>query len=172
MIERGDYAAGAVFSECDRYRYQLWRRWGQGKTVAFCMLNPSTADEKANDPTIERCCRRAKAWGFDGVDIVNLFALRSTDPAALYRVGDPVGPHNFEAIVQTVKRAEFMVCAWGRHGKHCGMGETIMLRMRQFYPEKLRILKLNKDGQPAHPLYLPYSLQPVACLDPCHPVGT
>lgn len=125
------------------------------------MLNPSKADETANDPTVERCERRARAWGYGRVIVVNLFALRSTDPAALYKHMDPVGPENFAAIVWAAKESEIVICAWGEHGAHCGMGDNILLRMRQFYPEKLRALRINKSGQPAHPLYLPYSAQPI-----------
>jgi hypothetical protein len=118
------------------------------------MLNPSTADENENDPTIERCQRRAVRLGYGRIDVVNLFALRSTDPRALYVEPDPVGPLNFEAIVDVAKACEFLVCAWGTHGSHCGMGDNIETRMRQFYPHKLRVLGLNKDGSPKHPLYL------------------
>ncbi len=151
---------GAIFSPCRRYRYRLWRRWDEGDACAFVMLNPSTADEISNDPTIERCERRAKDWGYGRLDVVNLFALRSTDPKALYAATDPVGPDNFEHIVSAVCESAITVLAWGAHGKHCGMGPNMMLRMKQFYPDKARVLKLNKDGSPAHPLYLPYSLKP------------
>lgn len=152
---------GAVFSECGRYRYRLWREWDTHKpTLAFCMLNPSTADHMQNDPTIERCQRRARAMRYGRLEIVNIFALRSTDPRALYEVADPVGPGNIEAIVAAVNASEFMVCGWGTHGKHCGMGPNIKLRMQQFYPHKLRVLAVNKDGSPKHPLYVGYDVQP------------
>lgn len=154
---------GAIFSPCKRYRYRLWREWDKTKdTIAFCMLNPSTADEVENDPTVERCERRARAWGYGRLEVVNLFALRSTDPAALYKALEPVGLDNFASIVEVAKRAKIVVCAWGAHGKFLGIGDTIHLRMSQFFPGKAHYLKLNKDGTPAHPLYLPYSLEPKA----------
>lgn len=81
---------GATFSECRRYRYRLWRYWDRSKPpLCFLMLNPSTADDLSNDPTVERCQRRALAMGFGGLEVVNIFAFRSTDPAALYSL--PVG---------------------------------------------------------------------------------
>lgn len=154
-------STGAVFSPCRRYRYRLWRRWGDGPTVAFCMLNPSTADETANDPTIERCERRARAWGYGRLLVVNLFAYRATDPSDMLAQADPVGPDNFAAIVQALKDSQMFVCAWGTHGSHLEMGDTILRRMREFYPGRAHALKVNRDGSPAHPLYLPYTLKPV-----------
>lgn len=152
----------AVFSDCMRYRYRLLRLWDRDKpTIAFCMLNPSTADERVNDPTIERCERRARKWGYGRLIVVNLFGYRSTDPAALYQQGDPVGPENIASIVWAVKESAMFVCGWGTHGAHCGMGPMILGRMRDFYPGRAHALHVNRDGSPAHPLYLPYSLTPV-----------
>lgn len=84
--------SGAAFSPCRRYRYRLWRTWGDAAPAVFVMLNPSTADEIENDPTVERCERRARAMGFGGLRVANIFSLRSTDPTALYTSDDPVGP--------------------------------------------------------------------------------
>ena len=54
----------AIYSDCERYRYTLRREWGGGSGgVTFVMLNPSTATEVQNDPTVERCERRARAMG-------------------------------------------------------------------------------------------------------------
>ena len=98
--------------------------------------------------------------GYGRLEIVNLFALRSTDPKALYIATDPVGPNNFEWIVRTVKSCALLICGWGKHGAHCGMGENIKTRMKQFYPDKLRVLVVNKDGSPKHPLYIGYEVLP------------
>jgi hypothetical protein len=154
---------GAEFSPCRTYRYKLWRMWDRlAPTIAFCMLNPSTADEQTNDPTVERCEWRARAWGYGCLLVVNLFALRSTDPKALYRAVDPVGPDNFEAIVWAMKVSTMFICAWGGHGKHCNVGPITLKRLHQFYPGRAYALKINADGSPSHPLYLPYSLTPSA----------
>ena len=151
----------ACFSEDHQYRYRLFRLWDSAlPVIAFCMLNPSTADESVNDPTIERCERRARGWGYGALVVVNLFGFRSTDPAALYAQVDPVGPENIDSIVWAVRNSAMFICGWGTHGAHCGMGPMILQRLRDFYPGRAHALKVNRDGSPAHPLYLPYHLQP------------
>lgn len=155
-------ARGATFSDCGRYRFRLWRTWDYDKpAIAFCMLNPSTADELNNDPTVERCERRAREWGKGGLEVVNLFALRSTDPQALYEHKDPIGGDNRSFIIGAALGSEYIVCAWGAHGKHLHAGSTMLEILQRQCPSKIRVLKLNADGMPAHPLYLPYSLKPV-----------
>ncbi len=153
--------SGAVFSTCRRYRYRLWRAWSEAPPAVFVMLNPSTADEIDNDPTVERCERRARALGFGGLRVANIFALRSTDPAALYDHDDPVGPENDAAIVESVVGAGLVVCAWGGHGNLHQRGEKVLhlLRSTGVTPHYLR---LNKDGTPKHPLYVGYAVKPQA----------
>ncbi len=102
--------SGAIFSPSQNYRYRLWRRWSDGHTLAWCMLNPSTADASQNDPTIERCVRRAKQLGYGAIEVVNLFAYRSTNPSALYTVTDPVGPDNDAHITEVASKALNFVC--------------------------------------------------------------
>lgn len=151
---------GAAFSKCERYRYLLWRQWSPERySATFLMLNPSTADENANDPTVERCERRARAWGFGGLRVVNIFGLRSTDPGALYECDDPVGPDNDAAIELACENTSLIVCAWGAHGRHLGRGAAVVERLKS-YGWPLHALRVNRDGTPAHPLYLPYSLEP------------
>jgi hypothetical protein len=152
----------AIFSEDQLYRYTLTRSWGEGPRINFIMLNPSTADENYNDPTIERCMRRADSWGFKSLIVTNIFAYRSTDPHKLYEVEDPVGPENDTWIVLAANTSEKIVCAWG----------AFVSRFRDFRrdrPQKvvellqgreLTALKVVKCGQPAHPLYVNYSLIP------------
>lgn len=151
---------GATFSPCEQYRYRLWRIWDDSVPPAvFVMLNPSTADEVANDPTVERCERRARAMGYGGLRVANIFALRSTDPKALYEHDAPVGADNNKAIIESAVDAGIVVCAWGKHGLHIGRGRTVleMLRKAGVTPH---YLKLNKDGTPAHPLYIGYDVKP------------
>lgn len=153
---------GATFSPCRRYRYRLWRVWDETKAPAvFVMLNPSTADEVENDPTVERCARRAKSMGFGGLRVANIFALRSTDPVALYSEADPVGPDNDLAILESIAGAGLVVCAWGGHGKLNGRGDAVLnlIRGAGSIPH---YLKINSDGTPKHPLYVGYSVQPQA----------
>ena len=90
----------AAFSPCRRYRYCLSRVWNPKlPSVMFVGLNPSTADEQEDDPTVRRCIGFARNWNFGGLILVNLFAYRSTDPADLLRVDDPVGPGNDKHIL-------------------------------------------------------------------------
>lgn len=115
--------SGARFSPCRRYRYLLWRGWDATKPSAtFVMLNPSTADEVDNDPTVERCQQRAIQMGYGGLRVANIFAFRSPDPRALYREAEPVGDENDAAIIQAAQGAGIVVCAWGTHGMHLGRG--------------------------------------------------
>lgn len=105
------------------------------------------------------CERRARAWGYGGLIVTNIFAWRSTDPAALYSVPDPIGPGNDEAIVEAACRAQLIVCAWGNHGKLNGRGETVRKRLANL--ATLHYLKLSSlTGQPYHPLYVSYARKP------------
>lgn len=151
--------SGARFSPCRTWRYLLWRQWNSEPICTWIMLNPSTADEVANDPTVERCERRARAWGFGGLRVVNLFALRSTDPAALRTHPDPIGPENDERLLGATVGAELVICAWGAGGALLHRA-TLVRAMLVACGVELFALKCNADGQPAHPLYLPYSLKP------------
>lgn len=152
----------AEFSSCRRYRYRLWRVWGEAATprrLCMVMLNPSTADEFKNDPTVERCCRRARMWGFDRLDVVNIFALRSTDPRGLYQSADPVGADNDAAIIAAAQAADLTVAAWGNHGQLSGRGQRVLELLRAVGVEP-QAFKLSKVGEPVHPLYQPYSAEP------------
>lgn len=150
----------ASFSKCRKYRYVLERIWNDDRKplLNFIMLNASTADEVANDPTVERCERRARMWHYGGLIVTNLFAWRSTDPRQLRDVADPVGPDNDEAIVESAHRAQLVVCAWGNHGRLLDRGEVVRKRINIFMP--LHYLRLTKTGMPEHLLYLSYDLKP------------
>jgi hypothetical protein len=148
----------AVFSDDRKYRYVLKRIWNPlGGLLNFVMLNPSTADEVVNDPTVERCERRARTTGYGGLVVTNIFAWRSTDPAALRRVADPVGPENDRAIIAWAQRAEKVVCAWGNDGMIRRRAEKVR---HLFYLVGIDLwsLGLNKaTGEPRHPLYVSYA---------------
>lgn len=150
---------GAVFSDCRHYRYLLWRYWSEAPKAVFIMLNPSTADEIENDPTVERCERRARAMGFGGLRVANIFALRSTDPKALYSHPEPIGPANDSSIMIAAENAGIVVCGWGTHGALNNRGNTVakMLRNAGIIPH---YLQLNANGTPKHPLYVGYNVKP------------
>lgn len=157
---REEPKSSAHLSACGAYRYRLERQWDQGRPkVAFIMLNPSTADADQDDPTIRRCIGFAKSWGFGGLIVGNLFALRSTDPGALYRHPDPVGPDNDKHLGAIARSAEQVVCAWGTHGKLLARGLRVSELLADF---NLSALKITADGLPGHPLYIAGNTQPRA----------
>lgn len=153
----------AVIDPTGTYRYRLERVVSAvPHLLLFIMLNPSTADAELDDATIRKICAFAIRWGYGRVVVVNLFALRSTDPKALAKHADPVGPENDAYITAALREAKQVVCAWGNHGA---------LNDRDLAVRKLIadagivpiVLGLNKPGskrqQPVHPLYQPNNVQ-------------
>lgn len=143
--------AGAVFSRGRTYRYDLWRILDGEGSVAFAGLNPSTADEQRNDPTVRRCIGFARSWGFGVFHMLNVFAYRATDPREMYQADDPIGASNDEWLLRIAHRADLVVAAWGTHGAHLGRGEEVRQLLAGV---ELHHLGLTKDGHPRHPLYL------------------
>ncbi|MEZ8851798.1 DUF1643 domain-containing protein [Vibrio cyclitrophicus] len=147
----------ARLSDCRTYRYELWRTWDESKPYAmFIGLNPSTADETEDDPTIRRCINFAKSWGYGGLCIANLFAYRATQPEDMKKALDPIGDKNDETLILLAQNAGVIVGAWGNDGVFLNRSEDI----RALIPE-LSVLKVNKSGEPAHPLYLKSTLTPI-----------
>jgi hypothetical protein len=154
--------AGATFSPCRRWRYLLWRRWDETKPVAnFLMLNPSTADEAKLDPTCARARGYAERWGYGALIVTNIFAFRNTDPDRMKAAKDPVGPGNDAAIVKAARESEIVVCAWGNHGSFLERSSRVKALLSQSRV-KLYTLRINANGEPAHPLYLPGRLEPIS----------
>jgi len=157
---KGDAESVAEYSDCEAYRYALTRVWdGAAGKVTFVMLNPSTATEVQNDPTVERCERRARALGFGAFRVVNIFAYRATDPRMMRAQADPVGPGNDAAILAAAAWADTVVCGWGSHGAHQDRGMAVEAVLRAA-GRPLFQLGLTKTGQPKHPLYIGYDRQP------------
>lgn len=145
---------GATFDARRRYRYRLWRDWEPSRPrVVWIMLNPSTADETTLDATIRRCVGFAKAWGFGGIDVVNLFAWRATDPGLLRAAKDPVGPANDHAIAAALRDAALIVAAWGGNPIVSSRARDVR-RLAARLHKRLFCLGTTKDGEPRHPLYV------------------
>ena len=159
---KGDAPSTAVYSDCERYRYSLVRTWDEaGRKALFVMLNPSTATEVQNDPTVERCERRARHLGYGAFRVTNIFAWRATDPRDMRAAADPVGPQNDAALTEGADWADDIIAAWGVHGAHLARGAAVADMLgRQGKP--LYHLGLSKAGHPRHPLYLPYAQRPQA----------
>lgn len=141
------------FSPCRQYRYTLWREWDMTNTRYLMVigLNPSTADETHDDPTIRKCITFAKLLGCGALCMTNLFAFRATDPRVMKAAADPVGADNNRHLRDMAAGASLILAAWGNHGSYLGRAETVMTA----FPH-LQCLGKNKDGSPKHPLYLPY----------------
>ena len=136
------------------YRYTLFREWDAARpTLVFLMLNPSTADVDADDPTVRKCIAYSKAWGYGRLEVRNLFALRSTDPKALLLHIEPIGPGNDQAIRTAVTGAD-VVAAWGNHGWFKARGMWVAREMLRPLARNLWHLGLTTTGHPKHPLYL------------------
>ena len=148
--------SGALFSSCGKYRYSLWRGWNPTKPkVTFIGLNPSTATESIEDPTIRRCIGYAKRWGYGRLSVVNLFAFRATQPEILLAHPQPIGRENDYWIQHMVSESDLNIVCWGNLGAFLGRDRSVLAMIPKPY-----CLKLNRSGQPAHPLYLPYSVEP------------
>lgn len=143
---------GAEFSPDRIYRYALWRRWDPDAPYAlFIGLNPSTADERENDPTIRRCIRFASDWGYGAIYMANLFALRATDPEVMKVHQEPVGIDNNVWLQDLARDAGVIICAWGTHGTHKGRDKQVITLLAA---HELKCLGTTKHDHPRHPLYV------------------
>lgn len=140
----------AVFSECRNYRYELWRWWDESKSfVMFIGLNPSTANETNNDPTIRRCIGFAQKWGYGGLCMTNLFAIRTKDPKIMKRHLEPIGIDNDEHLIMISDKAGKIVAAWGIDGGYKNRDIEVISFIPNMY-----CLGITKHGFPKHPLFL------------------
>ncbi|EFL88341.1 DUF1643 domain-containing protein [Ahrensia sp. R2A130] len=154
---------GAIFSPCEKYRYLLWRIWDQSKPLLMMvMMNPSTADAEANDPTVERCQRRASQNGYGGLVVLNSMAYRSTDPSVLDDMpsGERFGPDNADYLTRALDLAAAgaadVVCGWGEPGHRLAPYAWFSTQASR-RKVTLWCLGKNRSGAPKHPLYVPYS---------------
>lgn len=142
----------AMLSPCLQYRFALSRAWEPNmRVIGFILLNPSTADDKIDDPTVKKLIQFAKHNKYGGFLLANIFSLRSTDPKLLRTHHDPIGPSNDYWIAQLTRWSEIVVCGWGNHGSLNNRGKEVKL----IIPKAKRFaFGFNNGGQPTHPLYL------------------
>lgn len=155
--------SSAVLSDCGTYRYELSRVWDwdfELPVVGWVMLNPSTADADVDDPTIRRCMGFARRWGYGGIVVRNLFALRATDPRELRLHPAPTGPDNMSYLAQAIHDA-FTVCAWGSHPEAVSPGRALVAQLRAAGAD-VRCLGVTKDYHPRHPLYVRNDAEPIS----------
>ena len=154
----------ATFSRDGRHRWTLTRVIGEDpRELLFIMLNPSTADALEDDPTIRRCTGFAQTWGYGKLTVVNLFALRATDPKLLKPAGEAeaIGGDNNGTIRAAARNADRVVCAWGANGSLFGRSEWLKFKVMETDGIDLYHLGLTAGGEPKHPLYLPADTKPV-----------
>lgn len=158
MITSGTERSGAIFSSCRTWRYQLWRRWSNAPLLVMIGLNPSTADETHNDPTITRCLGFAQRERSGGLLMLNLFAFRATSPHTLKGAQDPIGPENDAMIRAICQDTAQIIVAWGNHG---GLGDRdrTVTNLLRATPTCIHCFGLTKQGYPRHPLYLKKNTQ-------------
>ncbi|MET3826519.1 hypothetical protein ABIC16_002212 [Sphingomonas sp. PvP055] len=154
----------ATFSDDEAHRYSLSWIWDRAlPPLVVCMLNPSTATHEELDPTIAGLVKRARAWAYGGVVVVNLFALRATDPRVMKLHPEPIGPENDEAIrlaaLTSVERKVALVAAWGAHGRHLDR-ERAVLTLLTATGARVTAFQINADGTPKHPLYVGHDIIP------------
>ncbi len=158
----GGEPSGAVLSACGRYRHVLWRTWDESKpVVAFCGLNPSTADASSDDPTMRREIGFAKSWGYGGLVKVNAYDFRATDPRVLRKTPFPYSGENLGWVLEAALDSDRFVCCWG-------VQVDLPVRGRQAHLVErllglgitLWALELTHAGNPRHTLYLKGNLNP------------
>ena len=173
IIEKNPNGDEAHFSEDRDHRYLL-RRFLKNKdgsprapkVVAFCMLNPSTANAFKNDNTVTKCLRFADSWLASELQVVNLFSFRTPKPEELYTA--PVrgtDALNDSVIIGAMQSADLAIAAWGNHGELDGRGVYIHTLLVE-QGVKLLHLGTTQGGIPKHPLargkaWIPYTQQPV-----------
>jgi hypothetical protein len=146
----GEYESTATYSDCENYRYILTRSWDKKlPNILFIGLNPSTATEEKNDPTVTRMIGFSKKWGFGRITVCNLFSFRATDPKDMKNQEDPIGEHNDNLIKEELENADLIVAAWGNHGTFKARGSEVSK-----YLDKYSYFGLTKAGEPKHVLYL------------------
>ena len=157
-MENGNIRSDAVISPDGRYRYKLVRYWAKNRApVIWIMLNPSTADDVQDDATIRRCISFAKRWGFGGIEVYNLFALRSRYPVRIQRTDDPIGPENDRWLKKAACSRRTIVVAWGRCGTllQSRRAAGVMGLLARYMDAHPVALGLTRQGSPKHPLYVP-----------------
>lgn len=151
----------AWLSSCGRYRHALGRHWDRSRGfVLFIGLNPSTADAETDDPTIRRCIRFARDWGYGGLEMCNLFDWRATDPKRLPRMEIAVSDKNDPTLRCRVQAAAMVIAAWGNVPFAKARIDTVF---RTAFSDEKRwhALRLTKHGFPWHPLYVRADAKPV-----------
>lgn len=145
--------SNATISPCNKYRYVLRRTWNERiSAIGIVALNPSTADATADDPTVKKCVKLARFWGYGGIVLVNLFAWRATEKKEIKTIYDPIGPNNDKEIQKALNDVDDVLVAWGEYGAYLNRSTKVRAILKQL-PKKYVCIKQNISGEPTHPLY-------------------
>lgn len=157
----------AIISDCTFYRYRLERQFGDGPTLMFVMVNPSTADAERDDQTIKKCMGFAERAGYGRIVVGNKFAWRATDVKELWRADDPVGRENDDHLRAMMADAERVVAGWGQLAK---LPDRLrhrwkdVVRLADAAGKPLHAIGINVDKHPKHPQMTGYDV-PIAQWD-------
>ena len=161
--KRNKILSKAVYSRCLDYRYSLSKEWDLGlPRTLFILLNPSTATEEFNDPTISRCVARSRALGSGAMMVCNLFAFRGRKPSDLIYHSEPIGLKNdlfiFKACnwLKNGTDGSIVICGWGNMGSYLNRADSVKKELRKRLGH-LYCLGVTNNKQPIHPLYVSYS---------------
>ncbi|WP_380925406.1 DUF1643 domain-containing protein [Sphingomonas leidyi] len=157
-LKGGGIARAAEISPCGQFRYRLSRIWDEGAhLLPIIMLNPSTADASIDDPTIRRCMAFARREGLGGIEVANLFAFRTSSPAAMKGAADPIGPDNNRRLGDLFEASAGygvpVLAAWGVHGDHLERAREVV-GWAKHHGAALVCLGITREGHPRHPLYV------------------
>ena len=159
--------SSAHLSDDGRHRFRLTRRWGDGPALGWCMCNPSTADHTVDDPTIRRCLGFARAWGYEAIEVVNLWSWRATDPTEVVRnLADAATQETDLVLLEVAGACKTIVVAWGfSGGTPWGKerAQTVLGLLRHHGAELLCLGRTN-NGAPRHPLYIAKNQKPLHYL--------
>jgi hypothetical protein len=154
MIEKNHSEEGveslARYSNCEKYRYTLTRTWDSSKSkIVFIGLNPSTATELKNDPTVTRMIHLAQRLNHGSATVCNLFAFRATFPEDLKKADNPVGKENDLWLQNEINSASKVIACWGNHGKFLSRSQEVLKFLKSYHH-----FGFTKQGEPRHILYL------------------
>jgi hypothetical protein len=156
------YRVSAILDDTKQYRYQFSCEWGDsGRFVTFVMLNPSVGNQEQEDATLKKCVTYAKRWGYDGLNVVNLFAYISPEPTELKHQVDPIGPDNNRHVLEAIQNSEKVIAAWGQSIRTGFVKTRIRETLELLSSVDVYTLELTVCGEfPKHPLYLRGDLTP------------
>ena len=154
---------GAVFDHTKKHRILLWRLWDEKPRVLFIGLNPSTANELIDDPTVRRLASFAQSWAYGGFYLCNVFSYCTAHPEELSSARRPTPkathPANQGAILMAEKLTALSVLMWGDGILKVENGWSFAADVANLAGPTVLCFGKTKKGNPVHPLYLSRNAQ-------------